>query len=101
MLQHVIDRATARDDIEQEIKRSGVCVPRGLHLALPTPSADAYSPVRALRALKHDRLQQRLFCLDKDARLRSGTRGLQARKTLVAFEKVVAESSALCVQASP
>jgi hypothetical protein len=33
--------------------------------------------------------------MDKDARLRSGARGLQARKALVAFEKVVAESDAM------
>jgi hypothetical protein len=51
--------------------------------------------MRALRKLKHDRLQKRLFVLDKEARLRSGTRGLQARKALTEFEKVVAESAAL------
>jgi len=50
--------------------------------------------VRALRTLKHERLQKRLFRLDKEARLRSGTRGMQARKALVAFEKVVADSKA-------
>lgn len=50
--------------------------------------------MRALRTLKHERLQKRLFRLDKEARLRSGTRGMQARKALVAFEKVVADSKA-------
>lgn len=50
-----------------------------------------------MRSLKHDRLQKRLFRLDKEARLRSGARGLQARKALVAFEKVVAESDTLYV----
>lgn len=33
--------------------------------------------------------------MDKDARLRSGTRGIQARKALTAFEKVVNESVVL------
>lgn len=56
-------------------------------------AADAAAPVRALRAVKHVRLQRRLFRLDKQARLRSGARGMQARKALVAFEKVVAQSS--------
>lgn len=56
-------------------------------------AADSYAPVRAIRTLKHEKNQLRLFQLDKDARLRSGARGLQARKALVSFEKVLAESS--------
>ncbi|KAK2590421.1 hypothetical protein QQS21_011894 [Conoideocrella luteorostrata] len=84
VLREVVDRATARDSIEQEIK----------FLSDGVDASDPFSPVRALRSLKHDRLQKRLFRLDKDARLRSGARGLQARKALVAFEKVVAESDA-------
>lgn len=64
-------------------------------------ASDAYAPVRALRRLKHERLQQRLFRLDKDARLRSGARGMAARKALVAFEKVVAESTAVYATPPP
>lgn len=56
-------------------------------------ASDPFAPVKALRRLKHERLQQKLFKLDKDARLRSGARGMAARKALVAFEKVVAESN--------
>jgi hypothetical protein len=58
-------------------------------------SSDAYGPLRSLRKLKHERLQKQLFVLDKDARLRSGARGLQARKALTEFEKTVAASDAL------
>ena len=58
-------------------------------------ATDPHAPIRALRRLKHERLQKKLFQLDKDARLRSGARGMQARKALVAFEKVVADSSTL------
>jgi hypothetical protein len=57
---------------------------------------NANSPLSALRAFRqvhHDRLKKELFELDKDARLRSGTRGMAARKALIAFEKRVAESS--------
>ncbi|OAQ69065.1 ABC transporter [Pochonia chlamydosporia 170] len=90
VLQEVIDRATARDAIEQEIKA----------LSDGVDASDPFGPVRALRSLKHDRLQKRLFRLDKEARLRSGARGLQARKALVAFEKVVAESDTLINQSS-
>ena len=50
------------------------------------------APLRALRQVYHDRLKKELFELDKDARLRSGTRGMAARKALLAFEKTVAES---------
>ncbi|OJJ77016.1 hypothetical protein ASPBRDRAFT_50004 [Aspergillus brasiliensis CBS 101740] len=82
VLQTVIERATARRTIEREIST----------LSQGIDTSDPYAPVKALRSLKHERLQQRLFILDKDARLRSGMRGMQARKALVAFEKVVAES---------
>jgi hypothetical protein len=51
------------------------------------------APLRALRQLHHDRMKTELFILDKDARLRSGTRGMAARKALTAFEKKFAESA--------
>ncbi|KAG6315271.1 hypothetical protein E4U44_001455 [Claviceps purpurea] len=88
VLQEVVDRATARCIVEQEIK----------FLSDGVDASDPYSPIRALRSLKHDRLQKRLFRQDKDARLRSGARGLQARKALVALEKVVAESETMINQ---
>ena len=53
----------------------------------------ALAPLRALRQIHHDRLKKELFEHDKDARLRSGTRGMAARKALIAFEKKVAESA--------
>jgi hypothetical protein len=58
-------------------------------------STDPLGALRALRKLRLEQMQKRLFVLDKDARLRSGARGLQARKALVEQEKVVAESAAL------
>jgi hypothetical protein len=51
------------------------------------------APLRAFRQVHHDRLNRELFEKDKDARLRSGTRGMAARKALIAFEKLVAESA--------
>ncbi len=62
-----------------------------LSRAVDTPDS-ALSPLRAFRQVQHDRLKKELFEHDKDARLRSGTRGMAARKALVAFEKKVAES---------
>ncbi len=52
------------------------------------------APLRALRQVQHERLKKELFEIDKDARLRSGTRGMAARKALIAFEKKVIESAA-------
>ena len=52
-----------------------------------------YAPLRALRKVQHERLKKELFEHDKDARLRSGARGMAARKALVAFEKIFAEST--------
>lgn len=85
VLQEVVEKATARDELEREISvlADGVNSPEGL------------TTVKALRKVKHERLLKRLFVIDKNARLRSGARGMQARKELIAFEKVVAESTAL------
>ena len=52
-----------------------------------------YAPLRALRQVQHERLKKELFEHDKDARLRSGARGMAARKALVAFEKIFAAST--------
>ncbi|GKZ52870.1 hypothetical protein AnigIFM49718_003522 [Aspergillus niger] len=97
VLQTVIERATSRSTIEQEILSTSMLEADKLALSQGIDTSDPYAPVRALRSLKHERLQKRLFILDKDARLRSGMRGMQARKALVAFEKVVAESKRMCV----
>lgn len=88
-LQEVIERATSKNIIEQEIKL----------LSKGVESSNPYAPLRALRKFKHERMQRKHFLLDKDARLRSGDRGLAARKTLVAFEKDIAEYEATVEQA--
>ncbi|KAK1962408.1 ABC transporter [Colletotrichum sublineola] len=82
VLEHVIEQTTAKSNAEQEIRV----------LSSGFNSTDPYGPLRALRAIRHDRNQKRLFREDKNARLRSGDRGLAARKALKAFEKTVAES---------
>ncbi|WQF83554.1 Putative AAA+ ATPase domain, P-loop containing nucleoside triphosphate hydrolase [Colletotrichum destructivum] len=88
VLEHVIEQATAKSDVEQEIR----ALSEGIN------STDPYGPVHAVRALRHDRNQKRLFREDKNARLRSGDRGLAARKVLKAFGKTVAESQKLMEQ---
>ncbi|ENH68972.1 Putative ABC transporter ATP-binding protein YheS [Fusarium oxysporum f. sp. cubense race 1] len=90
VLEQVIEKATAKHAIEQDIRD----LTEGIN------GSDPFTPVRALRHLKHRKHQERLFRLDKDARLRSGARGMQARKALTAFEKVVAESNEMLGQSN-
>ncbi|KAF4343099.1 positive effector GCN20 [Fusarium beomiforme] len=90
VLEQVIEKAMSKYAIEQDIKD----LTQGIN------SSDPFTPVKALRLLKHKKYQERLFRLDKDARLRSGARGMQARKALTAFEKVVAESNELLGQSN-
>ncbi|KAF8860577.1 P-loop containing nucleoside triphosphate hydrolase protein [Acephala macrosclerotiorum] len=82
VLEEVIDRATSRNEVQREIDV--------LSKAIDNPES-ALSPLRAFRQVHHDRMKKELFELDKDARLRSGTRGMAARKALIAFEKKIAE----------
>ncbi|POS78372.1 ABC transporter [Diaporthe helianthi] len=85
VIEEVVDKATAKDELEREIAI----------LANGVNSSEALAGLRALRKVKHERLQKQLFVIDKNARLRSGARGMAARKELIAFEKVVAESAGL------
>ncbi|KAK9322524.1 P-loop containing nucleoside triphosphate hydrolase protein [Lipomyces orientalis] len=61
-------------------------------------TTDALSVVRAMRHIRHNRILNEFSYAEKMARLRSGARGLQARKELVAMEKKVSESSALLLE---
>ncbi|KAH8589657.1 P-loop containing nucleoside triphosphate hydrolase protein [Bisporella sp. PMI_857] len=84
VLETVIDRATSRSEIQQEIDVLSKAV---------ESQGSPYAPLRALRQVHHERLKKELFEHDKNARLRSGARGMAARKALTAFEKKVAESA--------
>ncbi|OTB05458.1 hypothetical protein M426DRAFT_260619 [Hypoxylon sp. CI-4A] len=81
VLEEVIERATAKHEVQQEIEV----------LSKGVDGGDSLGALRAFRKVHHGRLQKELFLKDKDARLRSGARGMQARKALVAAEKRVAE----------
>ena len=58
-------------------------------------SLNPLSPVRALRKIRHERLEREFLEVEKAARLRSGARGWDARKVLIIYEKKVEESEAL------
>lgn len=85
VLEQVIEKATSKDVLDHEV----AVLSEGIN------SADDIKIARSLRQVRHERMQKRLFVLDKMARLRSGARGMQARKELIAFEKKVAEFQAL------
>lgn len=100
VLEEVIDRATSRNEIQTEIDGMVTCQVCCVLLTVIVVLSKAIenhksnlAPLRAFRQVHHDRLKKELFEKDKDARLRSGTRGMAARKALIAFEKLVAESS--------
>ncbi|KAI0882753.1 P-loop containing nucleoside triphosphate hydrolase protein [Annulohypoxylon maeteangense] len=86
VLEDVIERATAKHVVQQEIDI----------LSKGVEGGDSFSALRAFRKVRHERLQKELFLKDKDARLRSGTRGMQARKALIATEKKVAKFQSQC-----
>lgn len=90
VLEEVIERATSKDELEREISVLNEGVNGG----------DGIRAVRALRSVRYERMQKKLFVLDKMARLRSGARGMAARKELLAFEKDMAEFETLCVAIS-
>ena len=56
---------------------------------------DHCAPVQALRQVRYERSKRELFEVEKNARLRSGARGAQARAELIAFESQVAQAKDL------
>ncbi|KAI1179358.1 ABC transporter [Nemania sp. FL0916] len=88
VLEEVIERATARHEAQRELE----------DLSRGVESANPLDTVRSLRRVQRERLQRDLFLKAKDAKLRSGARGMQARKALIAMEKTVAEFDTLYQQ---
>ncbi|KAK9329746.1 P-loop containing nucleoside triphosphate hydrolase protein [Lipomyces starkeyi] len=86
VLQYVLDSDKYRNELLSQ---------RDLLSQALNDTTDSLSVVRVMRQIRHDRLLKEFSYVEKMARLRSGARGLQARKELVAMEKKVSESSAL------
>ncbi|KAL2858084.1 P-loop containing nucleoside triphosphate hydrolase protein [Aspergillus pseudodeflectus] len=59
---------------------------------------DPLQPVRAIRKIRHDEIEKQLFLAQKNANLKSGARGLQARKELKAVEAKLQNSRELLEQ---
>lgn len=56
---------------------------------------DPFLPVRAIRKIRHEQVENQLFLAQKNASLKSGARGIQARKDLKAVEGKVQASKEL------
>ncbi|PGG97288.1 hypothetical protein AJ79_09274 [Helicocarpus griseus UAMH5409] len=84
VLQHVMQSDGFKNEVERKI---GV-----LSHALEE-TENTWEPVRAIRKLRHEGLERELFLAQKNASLRSGSRGMQARKDLKAVELKVSESA--------
>ncbi|CEN62552.1 hypothetical protein ASPCAL09185 [Aspergillus calidoustus] len=59
---------------------------------------DPLQPVKAIRKIRHDEIEKQLFLAQKNANLKSGARGLQARKELKAVEAKLQNSRELLEQ---
>ncbi|KAI0508554.1 ABC transporter [Xylaria bambusicola] len=88
VLEEVIERATARHEAQRELD----------DLSQGVESTNSFAAIRSLRRIRRERLQKDLFLKAKDAKLRSGARGMQARKALIATEKTVAEFDTIYAQ---
>ncbi|KAM5475398.1 hypothetical protein MauCBS54593_001086 [Microsporum audouinii] len=84
VLQQVVQSDTSRNEITRKVKI--------LSQALEDHE-DSLAPVKAIRQLHHEACQHELFLAQKNASLRSGARGLQARKDLKAAESKLEEST--------
>jgi hypothetical protein len=64
-------------------------------LAQRFETEDPLQPVRGLRRIRHDDIEKQLFLAQKNASLKSGARGLQARKELKSVESRLQTSKEL------
>ncbi|KAL3467538.1 P-loop containing nucleoside triphosphate hydrolase protein [Aspergillus heterothallicus] len=67
-------------------------------LAKSFETEDPMQPVRAIRQIRHDEIKKQLFLAQKNANLKSGARGLQARKELKSVEAKLQVSQKLLEQ---
>ncbi|KAH8698631.1 putative ABC ATPase [Talaromyces proteolyticus] len=86
----VLEQVMASDDLRNDIKRKIEVLSRSLE-----NEDDSLAPVLTIRKLRHEELEKQLFLAQKNASLRSGARGLQARKELKSVETKVAVSRGL------
>lgn len=99
VLEHVMSGDGSRNDLLQRIDCeyfSIVAFPANIPAVLSKSfeADEPLEPVRAIRKIRHEKLENQLFLAQKNAHLRSGSRGFQARKDLKAAEAKVQASAA-------
>ena len=113
----VLEQAIGSDSSANDIIRKSNCEPRGcsrseqkethwadinecfdsIVLSTSFETDDPLRPVRAIRKIGHEKLEEELFLAQKNANLKSGVRGFQARKDLKVAEAKLEESRKLSV----
>ncbi|EAW07210.1 ABC-F family ATP-binding cassette domain-containing protein [Aspergillus clavatus NRRL 1] len=76
----VLEYVMASDQFRNEVVR------KLNFLSKSFETEDPMEPVRVMRRVRHDEVEKQLFLAQKNASLKSGARGLQARKDLKAAE---------------
>ncbi|KAK3358576.1 putative ABC transporter [Lasiosphaeria ovina] len=84
VMQYILEGDEARNQILEELNTLTRIEPRG--------DNEELGQLRAYRRLLYTRIQRQRIEAQKNAALRSGARGSQARKELIAFEKRVEEA---------
>lgn len=93
----VLESVLASDEARNEAARLADCkqslgtslmaaIDCAIVLSKSFETEDPLKPVQAIRKIRHEQAEQKLFLAHKSAHLKSGARGLQARKDLKAAE---------------
>ncbi|KAL4934529.1 ABC-F family ATP-binding cassette domain-containing protein [Aspergillus undulatus] len=85
VLDYVMSSDHHRNDVTQKMNFLSKCF----------ETEDPLLPVRGIRKIRHDDMEKQLFLAQKNASLKSGARGLQARKDLKTAESRVQASKEL------
>ncbi|TQB77106.1 hypothetical protein MPDQ_005592 [Monascus purpureus] len=88
----VLEYAMGSDKSAKDIVRKATI------LAKSFDTDDPLEPVRAIRKIRHEKLEEQLFLAQKNSNLKSGARGFQARKDLKAAESKLEVSRKLVEQ---
>ncbi|OJJ34809.1 hypothetical protein ASPWEDRAFT_154237 [Aspergillus wentii DTO 134E9] len=88
VLEQVLSSDNHRNDISRKMD----------FLSKSFETEDPLEPVKAIRKVHHENLQKQLFLAQRNASLKSGARGLQARKDLKSAESKVQASTELLNQ---
>ncbi|KAJ5948298.1 hypothetical protein N7466_001313 [Penicillium verhagenii] len=88
----VLESVLGSDETRNEAARLAVCLSKSFE------SEDPLKPVQAIRKIRHEQAEKKLFLAHKNAHLKSGSRGLQARKDLKAAESKLESTEGLLAQ---